>query len=74
MNPLIEIDYSITFASYNEVDYTEKCINSMLSNGEDLNNLVVVDNSSTDGTREYLSSLSLKHLILNKQNLGCGTA
>ncbi len=68
------IDYSITFATYNQVEYTKKCIESMSENGEDLSRLVVVDNQSTDKTREYLSSLSLGGLILNNQNLGCGTA
>jgi len=69
-----DFDYSITFATYNQVEYTEKCINSMIENGEDLSRLAVVDNGSTDNSRDYLTSLPLGELVLNKSNLGCGTA
>jgi len=67
-------DYSITFACYNEVKYTKKCIDSMINNNEDLSRLVIVDNGSTDGTQEYLKSINIGKLILNKANLGCGVA
>jgi len=67
-------DYSITFATYNQWNYTEKCIVSILESGVDLGRLVVVDNQSTDGTIEQLSKYPLGGKILNKQNLGCGTA
>ncbi len=66
--------YSLTFACYNSVEYTKKCIDSMVAHGTPLDRLVVVDNQSTDGTRDYLSSLPLGGLILNQHNLGCGTA
>ncbi len=71
MNPK---KYAITFACYNQVEYTKKCIESMVKHGLDLSRLVVVDNASTDGTRDYLKTLSLGGLILNQGNLGCGVA
>ena len=71
MNPL---KYAITFACYNQVDYTRQCVESMIKHGIDLSRLVIVDNSSTDNTREYLQTLPLGGLILNKENLGCGVA
>jgi glycosyltransferase involved in cell wall biosynthesis len=71
MNPL---KYAITFACYNQVDYTRQCVDSMIKHGLDLSRLVVVDNGSSDGTREYLSSLLLGGQIFNKTNLGCGVA
>jgi len=74
MKNIKDIDYSITFACYNAIEYTKKCINSMIKNGDDLGRLVIVDNGSTDGTQEYLQSLPLGDLILNKSNLGCGVA
>ena len=46
----------------------------MIENGEDLSRLAVVDNGSTDNSRDYLTSLPLGELVLNKSNLGCGTA
>ena len=69
-----KFDYSITFACYNEVEYTKKCIDSMIENKEDLSRLIVVDNGSTDGTQEYLETLPIGKFILNKSNLGCGVA
>jgi len=66
--------YSVTFACYNQVDYTRKCIESMTRHGDDLSRLVVIDNGSTDHTRDYLQTLPLGDLILNHSNLGCGVA
>lgn len=71
MNPS---KYAITFACYNQVDYTRQCIDSMIQQGDDLSRLVVIDNGSTDDTRNYLQSLSLGGLIFNQSNLGCGVA
>jgi glycosyltransferase involved in cell wall biosynthesis len=71
MNPK---KYAITFACYNQVEYTKKCVESMVKHGLDLNRLVVVDNASTDNTKSYLETLPLGGLILNRSNLGCGVA
>ena len=71
MNPL---KYAITFACYNQVEYTKMCIDSMVKHGLDLSRLVVVDNASTDSTRSYLETLPLGGYIFNKTNLGCGVA
>lgn len=71
MNP---IDYAITFACYNQVEYTRQCIDSMIKNGVDLSRLAVVDNGSTDETRSYLETLPLGGRIFNQDNLGCGVA
>ena len=69
-----KIDYAITFDCYNQVEYTKKCIDSMIKHGVDLSRVVVVDNNSSDGTRDYLDSLPLGEKIYNKTNLGCGVA
>ena len=66
--------YSITFACYNAVDYTKLCIESMVRYGTPLDRLTIVDNGSTDATREYLQSINIHSRILNKSNLGCGVA
>jgi GT2 family glycosyltransferase len=68
------LKYSITFACYNQVTYTRQCIESMIKHGLDLSRVVVVDNDSSDETREYLSTLPLGGRILNKSNMGCGVA
>lgn len=71
MNPQ---KYAITFACYNQVDYTKKCVESMVKHGLDLSRLVAVDNGSTDDTRSYLETLPLGGRIFNNANLGCGVA
>jgi glycosyltransferase involved in cell wall biosynthesis len=66
--------YSITFACYNAVEYTELCINSLIKSGTPLSRVAVVDNASKDSTNKYLESLPLGARIYNQKNLGCGTA
>jgi GT2 family glycosyltransferase len=46
----------------------------MVAHGTPLDRLVVVDNQSTDSTRDYLMTLPLGGRIFNQHNLGCGTA
>ncbi|MEL0070014.1 MAG: glycosyltransferase, partial [Betaproteobacteria bacterium] len=47
-------NYTITFACYNSLDYTKKCVESLLRANISLDRVVVVDNDSTDATFEYL--------------------
>lgn len=67
-------DYSITFACYNQVDYTRQCVDSLVRHGYDLGRVVAVDNGSSDSTRSYLESLPLGGRVYNRDNLGCGVA
>lgn len=67
-------DVSITFACFNQIEYTRQCIDSMRLSGTPLERLVVVDNASSDETLSYLNSLPLGKVIHNKDNLGCGVA
>ena len=67
-------DYVITFACYNSVNYTKACIDSLIKVGTPMDRVVVVDNGSTDETREYLMDFDLGGRIYNQSNLGCGVA
>lgn len=67
-------DYSATFACYNNVAYTQKCMDSLIQTGFPMDRLVVVDNNSQDSTWEYLQSVEGIHSVLNKDNMGCGVA
>lgn len=67
-------DYSATFACYNNVAYTEKCMNSLLQTGFPMHKLVVVDNHSQDNTLAYLHSVDGLNVIANTANMGCGVA
>ena len=67
-------DYSITFACYNSVEYTKKCVDSLIQSETPMDRVIVVDNGSHDGTGDYLKTQSFGGVILNKSNLGCGIA
>lgn len=74
MSDILAEDYAITFACFNSLRYTRMCIESLVGVGTPLSRLVVVDNCSTDATREYLEGLSLGGRIYNKENMACGVA
>lgn len=66
--------YAVTFACYNQLNYTQLCVDSLVRTGFDLSRLVAVDNGSSDGTADYLASLPLGARVANRDNLGCGVA
>jgi len=67
-------DYAVTFACYNQLAYTRKCVDSLVRHGMDMGRVVVIDNASADETRSYLETLPQVHRVLNATNLGCGVA
>jgi len=67
-------DYSVTFPCLNCIDYTKGLINSMIENGDNLSNVVAIDNGSTDDTFNLLSSFPDLTVIQNKKNYGVGVA
>ena len=63
--------FSIVILTYNKLDFTKICIDSLLkytdmTNGE----VIVIDNNSTDATVDYLSGIKEIKLIKNKENRG----
>ena len=60
---------SIITLTYNKLKYTKKYVESLFKYTKDFE-LIIVDNGSTDGTREYLKSLDNIKLILNDENVG----
>lgn len=67
-------NFAITFACYNQVEYTRQLIDSMRECGTPLERVVAVDNASSDETLSYLHSLPLGGVLHNSDNLGCGVA
>jgi len=66
---------SIVMVTYNNVEYTRACIRSVIRNTRYPNyELIIVDNSSTDDTRSYLSDLKKEYdhirTIFNEENRG----
>ncbi len=68
------LDYTVTFATLNCLDYTKQCLESLIQAGTKSNQIVAVDNGSTDGTQNYLNEAGLASAICNKENLSCGVA
>ncbi|PLR78239.1 glycosyl transferase [Bacillus sp. V3-13] len=62
---------SIIILTYNNLEYTKQCLDSIRRYTEkNTYEIVIVDNHSTDGTREWLQQQLDIKLILNEQNLG----
>lgn len=65
---------SIILLTYNALEYTKKCVDSILNHTQHPYEIIFVDNGSTDGTKRYLRNLIQKHtnfkLIANKKNRG----
>lgn len=63
--------YSIIILTYNNLEYTKKCIESIRSNNIlDNHEIIIIDNGSTDGSREWIASLEGIKYILNEKNVG----
>jgi len=67
---------SIVIACWNQLDYTRRCLESIVSNTHVRYELILVDNGSTDGTGEYLEKFATGRpnvrVIHNRRNLGFG--
>ncbi|MBD3370595.1 glycosyltransferase [Candidatus Fermentibacteria bacterium] len=69
------VDLSVVVITWNQEGFLRTCLESVMGNPVKSNvELVVVDNGSTDGTREYLSTLGGVTTILNDENLGVARA
>lgn len=65
---------TLTFACLNQSAFTKKCLDSLLAAGVSKDQIVVVDNGSTDDTQSLLSEYEGINIIINRENLGCGVA
>jgi GT2 family glycosyltransferase/tetratricopeptide (TPR) repeat protein len=68
---------SIVILTWNQLDYTRQCMESLFKYTHCPFELIVVDNGSTDGTLEYLQTLDRAHTacirietIVNPDNVG----
>lgn len=73
---------SVVTLTHNKLEYSRRCLSSLLRTAYTPWELVVVDNGSTDGTREWLPRFRDEaakagvavRWVLNDGNLGCSTA
>lgn len=58
--------------TYNREKLMKKCIGKLIENSDDLDKIIVVNNASTDGTKEFLNKIdnSKLHIINLEKNLG----
>jgi O-antigen biosynthesis protein len=61
---------SVILLAYNNLSYTRDCVESILKNTDDVEyELILVNNGSTDGTKEYFDSIPGAKVIHLKYNL-----
>ena len=66
---------SIIVVNYNTKDITENCIASIITQTKDVEyEIILVDNASTDGSKEYFEKRNGIHYIYSNENLGFGRA
>lgn len=62
---------AVIILTWNGLEDTKRCLDSVLRHTpDDVAEIVVVDNGSTDGTPEYLRSLPRIRTLFNSENLG----
>ncbi len=73
-HPPHAMDLFIAIAVVNQLNYTRQCLQSLGRAGVSDGSIVIVDNASTDGTREFLARQPGLRVITNETNRGCGPA
>lgn len=68
------MDVSIVIPVFNQLHFTKICMESLQASILRDAEIIVIDNGSSDGTSEYLLSLSHIRIITNRENLGCASA
>jgi len=70
--------FEICVITYNRLEFVSACLSSIINYTKSPYKLIVIDNNSTDGTKEYLQTLHTKKmihtLILNNTNRGIAEA
>jgi GT2 family glycosyltransferase len=61
---------SIVVVTFNSLPYIRECLGSVEKQSHKGWELVVIDNASTDGTREFLQQRRSGEIVLNERNVG----
>ncbi len=67
-------DVSIVIPLFNQLEYTRRCLESLLVDTTWVKEIILINNGSSDGTAEYLATLKGITVITNSRNLGCAAA
>ena len=69
------MDVSVIIVNYNTLKMTKDCIDSVIEKTKDVEyEIILVDNASTDGSKEFFKNYRDITYIYNEKNLGFGTA
>lgn len=69
------MDVSVIIVNYNTLELTQACIDSVFENTKGIEfEVILVDNASTDGSKEYFEKDKRITYIYNEENLGFGRA
>lgn len=69
------LDVSVIIVNFNTLEVTAKCIESIYERTEDINfEVIIVDNASNDGSKDYFGKDHRIKYIYNNENLGFGKA
>jgi len=72
MNKPAEV--SVVIAVFNQLSFTQGCVESLNRAGIAGEQIIIVNNASTDGTAKFLALRPEIRVIHNENNLGCGPA
>ncbi len=67
-------DVAIVIPVFNQLAYTRGCVDSLRAAGIADEQVIIINNASTDGTLEYLNANPRIQTAHNPANLGCGGA
>jgi GT2 family glycosyltransferase len=67
-------DMAIVIPVFNQLHYTRQCVDSLNRAGVADTQIIVINNASTDGTAEFLSTRPQIQSVNNETNIGCGPA
>ena len=65
---------SIIIPVMNKLHYTDQCLKDLFETINEKAEVIIVDNDSKDGTKEYLSHLKRISVISNDKNKGCAAS
>ena len=68
------LDITITIPVFNQLHFTKQCVDSLNQAGIADDQIVIVNNASTDGTAEFLAGRPALRSIHNETNRGCAFA
>lgn len=65
------MNYTVVIVTYNRLELLKECIDSIVNQEKQFDHIVIVDNASTDGTRDYLRKYEGNfHIIYQGENGG----